>query len=324
MRKPIFIIAALTLAVSLATADDAGFNFLRIPIKARAAGLGEAVVALSDDPSGLAYNPGGLALIRSRQASASYCNYVADVQAGNFCYLQPAGPDRCAGASLSYLNSGQIKETSLADPTGAGLGTFSYSSLAIGGSIGQAMTPQLFAGATAKFIYEKAKDYSASGLALDLGGIYEVDINRLARDVFKAKTDRNYGTSLALGFSVQNLGLATKAFVNHKEKMPLTFRWGLAYRPFENRLTAALAMVKAVDASLKMQAGAEYWIKQAVALRAGINGNYSSLKNGSGMDDFSGLCFGLGLHFRRYRVDYAYTPYAGLGNPMRFDLTVEF
>jgi hypothetical protein len=36
------------------------------------------------------------------------------------------------------------------------------------------------------------------------------------------------------------------------------------------------------------------------------------------------LSAGLGVRYRKYRIDYAYTPYAGLGNPMRVDISAEF
>ena len=106
--------------------------------------------------------------------------------------------------------------------------------------------------------------------------------------------------------------------------MPLLIRAGLAYRPFMNKLTVVLAGVKPVDAPFALQAGGEYWIKGIVALRLGYNGLYGGLQNGSSTDDFSGLSAGMGVRYKKYRIDYAYTPYAGLGNPMRVDVSAEF
>lgn len=286
--------------------------------------MGEAVVAVSDDPSGQGYNPAGLPLMRTRQASAGFLNYVSGIQAGNISWVQPLDGLSTAAAGLTYLNSGSIKETTIDDPLGESLGSFTYSSFALTASYGRCFDPQWYAGASIKGAYEKAKEYTSSGVAMDLGVLYEVDLQSIGDRIFKPAQPGNYGTSLVLGASVQNAGFATKAFVSEKAKMPLLVRAGLAYRPFMNKLTVALAGVKPADAPFAVQAGGEYWIKGTAALRLGYNGLYGSLQNGSSTDDFSGLSAGLGMRFRKYRIDFAYTPYAGLGNPMRVDISAEF
>jgi len=324
MTRTAAIALALALAWAPALADDCGYAFLRVGAKARPASMGEAAVALADDPGVLAYNPGGLALLRHRAGSAGYLNYVAGVQIGSLSFVQPLDAQSTAGASLNYLNSGDIKETTLDDPTGRGLGSFSFSAAALGLGYGRLLGPQLSAGAVLRGIYEKAKEYSSSAIALDLGAVYEIDIDQLARAAFRAQRQRNYGTSLAAGLSVQNLGVATKAFVSDKERLPLTVRAGLAYRPFLDRLTVALAGVKPLDAGFKLQAGAEYWLASVIALRAGYNGQLAGIQNGSSMDDFAGLGGGLGVRYRGYSLDAGYTPFPGLGHPLRVDLTVRF
>lgn len=251
----LFVVVCSTAAAALAS--DAGFAFLRIPVKARPAAMGEAVVACAGDASGLGYNPGGLPLIASRQASASYLDYVSGIQAGNLCYAQPLDSAAAFCAGLTYLNSGSIKETTLDDPLGESLGSFTYMSFALSAGYGRRVLPRLFAGAALKGVYERVKDFSASGVAADLGAVYQVDLQGLGDRIFKPAKPGNYGTSLALGAAVQNIGFATKAFVSEKEKMPLTARAGLAYLPFHDKLTIALAGVKAVDAPLKLQAGME-------------------------------------------------------------------
>ncbi len=324
------LIGASVLAVSLPSSNDevttstAGFAFLRIPVKARPAAMGEAVVAVVDDASGLNYNPAGLPLQRSRQVSAGYLNYVSGIQAGNVAFIQPLDGSSAAAAGLTYLNSGDIKETTLDDPLGEELGSFSYSSAALSLGYGRCLHPQWFAGAAVKGAYEKVKEYSASGVAVDAGLIYEVDLQSLGDRLFKPARPGNYGTSLALGAAVQNIGFATKAFVTEKAAMPLLVRAGLAYRPFLDRLTVALAGVKPVDSPVAFQAGGEYWIRGLVALRLGYNGLYGGLQNGSSTDDFSGLAAGLGVRYHNYRLDFAYTPYGGLGNPMRVDVSAAF
>jgi hypothetical protein len=324
MRKTILLLAALSAAAASAPAQDCGFSFLRLPLKARAVAMGEALVGASDDLAGLPYNPAGLSLIKDRQGSAGYTNYAADIQAGSLSYVQPWDQRGSFSAGISYLNSGSIKETTLDLPTGTG-NTFSYNTLALSLGYGRVINSQLYAGAMLKGVYDKVQEYSAAAVAVDLGALYEIDMEQAAEFLFKAKGPHNYGSSLTAGFSVLNLGVAAKAFVTEKEKLPLTFRGGLAYRPVMNRLTIALAASKAIDTGIKAQLGLEYFAKEALALRLGYNGAMGDIKTGSDLDDFTGLACGVGICVKKYRIDVAYAPMGGLGSlPLRADISVEF
>lgn len=323
MRAALAVCAALSLWSAGLRADDCGFAFLRLPLTARASALGEAVTAMADDAPGSAYNPAGLALVRTRTASAAYLSYVAGIQAGRMGYVHPWRGRGAAGAALSYLNSGTIAETTMDQPTGTGA-DFSYSTAALSLAYGREVTPQLFAGAAAKAIHERVQEYTASAAALDIGAIYEVDLEGLSAGIFRSGKPKSLGTSLALGASFQNLGAAADAFIDAKEKLPLTFRLGLAYRPFMNRLSLALAGVKVLDSPARLQAGLEYWMRGMVALRLGYNGAAAGVKNGSSIDDLSGFACGLGVRYRGYSVSTAYTPFAGLGHPIRFEMAAEF
>ena len=323
MRTLSLIFSAMLLIGYSVRADDSGFAFLRVPIKALPASLGEATVAMSGDASCVLYNPAALPYNAFRKITAGYVNYIADIQIGNITFIQPLKNNASSAVSLSYLNSGAIKQTTLLDPTGAGLGDFSYSSFVLQASYGRGILENLYAGASLKGIYDKTLEYTASGGAIDIGCIYQLDPATVAQKLFLAKNKRNYGTSLRLGLSVNNIGMATKAFVEAKEKMPLMVRAGMEYRPFSDRLVILLAGNKAVDNSFKMNLGTELNFIKHLALRLGYNGNLGAIQNGSDLDDFAGLGLGFGVKYKKYSIDYAYTPFPGLGHPMRLDLSLE-
>lgn len=323
MRRAWLSLPILLFILPLALGAESGFAFLRLPLSARATALGEAVAALADDISSTGYNPAGLSLINHRTASAGYLHYVADIQAGQLCLIQPGFMKGAAGLNLSYLNSGSINQTTREMPTGTGQ-NFSFSSAVLALSYGRAVDPQIFVGGAVKGVYEKVLEFTASAAALDFGVIYEVDLEAISRRITKSNPPKSLGTSLSLGASVQNLGAATDAFIEVKEKLPLTFRSGLAYRPFGNTVTLALSGVKAIDSPTRLQAGAEYWMRNLLALRIGYNGMTADIQNGSSLDDLAGFACGLGLRYRGYTVDAAYTPFAGLGHPLRFGIGAEF
>jgi hypothetical protein len=323
MRRHFAAGLALVLAASGAMADDCGFSFLRLPLSARATALGEAVAAMADDAPTSAYNPAGAALIRLRAASAGYLSYVDGIQAGQLSFHQPGLAKGTAGICLSYLNSGSIAQTTLDMPAGDG-SEFTFTTASLSLAYGRELTPQVYVGAAAKGVHERVLEYTATAAALDLGAIYEVDLEAVSSRFFKSAKPRSLGTSLALGISAQNLGAAADAFIDVKEKLPLTFRLGMAYRPFMNRLALALGGVKTVDSPARFQAGLEYWLRGMAALRLGYNGVMADVRNGSSIDDLSGFACGLGVRYRGYSVGAAYTPFAGLGHPLRFELGADF
>jgi long-chain fatty acid transport protein len=69
MRPALVLIPTLVLASASARADDC--NFRPYLIGSRAAGMGGAFTALSDDGSGAYYNPGGVAFVKTPQLSLS-------------------------------------------------------------------------------------------------------------------------------------------------------------------------------------------------------------------------------------------------------------
>jgi hypothetical protein len=327
LRRLLFITAALLAvagSITAAKAEEAGFSFLRVPLRAVPAALGEATVAMAGEISCAISNPGALPFCPGRELSGGFLRYIAGIQMGNIAYIQPLGASAAASLSLSYLNSGDIKQTTLNDPTGECLGFFGYSSTVLQAGFGRRSTERLSVGAGVKLIYEKTMDYTASGGALDLGCLYRIDPSWVASKLFLARGRRSYGTSLVAGFSVNNIGVAFKPFAETRERLPLTFRAGLEYRPFPDRLVLLIAGNKAADSPIKANLGAEFNFARHLALRAGYNGSLGGIQNGSGMDDFSGLGLGFGVRYERYRVDCAYTPYPGLGHPLRVDISAGF
>lgn len=61
--------------------------------------------------------------------------------------------------------------------------------------------------------------------------------------------------------------------------------------------------------------GAEWWMQDTIALRAGYKTN---------QDIGPGWSAGLGFKFQRICLDYAYAPYGDLGNTHRISLGMNF
>jgi len=111
---------------------------------------------------------------------------------------------------------------------------------------------------------------------------------------------------LSLGVAAQNIGGKLGS-----DPLPLAFKVGLASKL--QATTFALDMVKPQDNEIYYCLGAEWWLRNTLALRVGYKTN---------QDVGDGWSAGFGLELRKTYVDYAYVPYGDLGNTHRISLRV--
>ena len=97
------------------------------------------------------------------------------------------------------------------------------------------------------------------------------------------------------------------------DPLPLTLKMGIAWSG--EALTLAADVAKPQDNDLYWCVGAEWWMREIIALRAGYKTN---------QDIAEGWSAGLGFKFQRIHLDYAYVPYGDLGNTHRISLGMKF
>jgi len=81
-----------------------------------------------------------------------------------------------------------------------------------------------------------------------------------------------------MGIAAQNIG-AEVTYHEEKQKIPLTYRGGLAYNFFNPSLIITADVVKSIDSDYAVQSGVEYMFQEAFSLRVGsryaINGIFT-------------------------------------------------
>jgi hypothetical protein len=278
-------------------AGTTGADVLKIGVGARAIAMGEAYAAQADDVSSLYWNPGGLALMQERQASFMYDQMYQGLNYSNLAIGIPL-ENGAVGGSLSYLGYGDIDGF---DNSGNATGAQSAHS-AVGTLGGSWLGNQWSLGANIKGIQEKLADESANGAAFDVGGtvIYPKPV---------------MGGTLRFGLVERNMG-AGMSFLQQKDPLPMEFRAGVAAVQMMNRklnVSVDYAIPRGDDASV--MGGAEYWISNFLALRAGYAGN----KN-EGMH----VRTGAGLRVKGVSFDYAFASGGELGITHRYELSFRF
>ena len=288
----LFIAGAFT---SVAAGGSTGLAFLKIGAGARATAMGEAFTAVSDDASGLFWNPAGTAWMKSRQAHFTHSNWIQDITNEMASAVFPSKIG-AIGISAALTNVGGIEQRTIA--SAEPLGEVSAHDVAFGVTYGRMFGKKLSIGVGARFLNEKIYLQDANGYSLDMGVRY-----RLLRGLFAGAVIQNVG-------SMSELSAETI-------KLPTTVRAGVAYRFVLSGITVVVAsdVVKFLDGNDHINLGAEIRPIKLLALRFGYQSKYEERD----------LTAGFGLLLGSFYLDYAYVPFdAELGNTQRFSFSVNF
>ena len=312
-RLPVLLLLVTLLAApisSYAVNDNAGtsaFPFLKINVGARPVSMGGAFTGLANDATALYYNPAGIASMEDGGYIFGYHNYFVDLQSGFVGIIRPVGFDKTLAGYVNYLNYGDMTET---DRLGEVVGEFGGGNAVFGLTFAMQHTRQFQFGATAKFIYEKVHDYSATGMAFDVGVRYASDRERYTA-----------------GVMIQNLGFQFSGLGEEKDRLPMALRIGGSanFRDFPMLFVSDL--IVPVDNNPVFAIGAEYFELKPFYLRIGWNSFGSNYRTSDSEDNWAGLSLGVGFDIddlgilKHAHLAYSYSPGADLGESHRITLT---
>ena len=214
-------------------------------------------------------------------------------------FVYPINEYWVIGLTMDYLYAtGLIERTLITSDTREGTGNKfdAYTGVATF-AVSSKISDNLSLGTNIKVIQESIYNEKAMGYGADIGALYRLE-------------------NFRFGLSVQNFG--TKITL-YKESFPLPFniKTGVSYMLFDKRLTIAADMNKPADNDINGRFGAEYWIAEMFALRAGYKTN---VEKNTG----SGISAGLGFKYKDSQIDYSYLPFGDLGDTHRLSLTLKF
>jgi len=293
---------------SLYAQGEAGADCLIIAPSARANGMGQSYVALSDDATGIWWNPGGMAFV-NMSVDLMHSQLVPDLASDVF-YEYFGGAYRfegigTIGMAVVYLTYGEWEHTKMS-PESLGKASSWEVAPTISGAI--KLMDQIGIGMNLKFVYVslapawatlEGQEGRGHSVAVDIGALWKVpDFNMLGFKVSK----------LNLGLSLTNLGPSI-TFVNRDQaaSLPRNLRVGFSYTPFFRdfgRLTMAAEVNRPLvefDRSNTFHVGGEFVYIDLIAVRAG----YIHDQDGNIKDPTYGLGF---IFNNRYRIDWASIP----------------
>jgi hypothetical protein len=294
-------------------------SFLKIGVGARAVALGEAFVAVANDPSTIVWNPAGLASLLRQEVQFSHTAWPGDVDYEFLAYVLPS---RRLGGSVAFqlgMLATELEETDEFHPFGTGR-TFTYSDFVVGVAYGRRWTDKLLIGAGIKYVREDLGSQVGgpvtSATLVDLGSIYYLGYG----SVRIATSLSNFGPEMTpSGTYVSPYTGERRSFDGFDP--PILFRYGLAFEAIETpqqRLTFSSEIAQPADNSQRIKAGLEWAWQGRVALRTGYNFNADVMKLSAGL----GLT--LPVNLARGSFDYTYTDGGPLGSVNRMSLGFRF
>jgi hypothetical protein len=278
--------------------ENGGTNsnlFLKMDVTPRAAALGGTFTAIANDENTLLYNTAGLAKPRSSFIALNHTQWFDDIRIENMLFTYKMSSGLGMGLGISYMGMPSIQGMSNSNsPTQE----FDVSSSIVQLGFGYEIYYGAMLGLGVKYFNENLAGFTAGGVALDAGILFETMVR-----------------GLTVGFAVQNIsGKIKYDFFN--EKPPIVFRGGVAYKVPLQDLRFALDVVKSSDQDFQYDLGIEYILAKYAVLRLGNQAVSQKLFSPS---------FGVGANIEdKYQLDYTFLNHENLGATHRIGISFRF
>jgi hypothetical protein len=299
-------------------AGTASMQFLKLGAGARAAAMGNAVVAISTDAYSLYWNPAGLVWSEGHEVALSHNIWVVDLNYEFAGYSMKWGEDRAIGASVIYLGTGDMDVTDEYHPYGTGQ-KFGYADIAFSLTVSQRLTDYFSFGASAKYAQESIENLKMHGVLLDLGTYYQTNF----RGTRFAVTLTNFGQQVrpagSYDYTTPEGQTIPKSYQSFSP--PTTFRVSAAMDIMNNGVNVwqgTAQLDHPTDNAESFSMGTEYGFNKILFLRGGYKLN----------NDTQSYSLGLGVKMKLLStdggLDYAFASVGDLGHSNTFSFYWRF
>ncbi|MFZ1279281.1 MAG: PorV/PorQ family protein [Ignavibacteriaceae bacterium] len=335
----IFILAASLMgeevvAQQIKKVGTSASTFLRIPVGARASGMGSSFVSMMDDPAAIYWNPSIMSSIKSNALIVDHSLWLPGIYFDFAGLVIPIEDLGTFGVSFTILHTNEMEVTTVEEQMGTGE-TFTASSIALGISYSRYLTDRFSIGGTFKYIQETIFNSSATGIAFDIGTIYETpfegirmgaSISNFGTKMQMTGEDLNIRVDPAPDQEGNNQSIVGK--INTDEfDLPLIMRIGISGEVFNTedfRFTLSADGVNPNDNSQSINIGGEIGLlREKILLRTG----YNDLFLDESEKDFT---FGISINEINifgevlFSVDYAYQNFNHFNDANRFTIKLKF
>lgn len=300
------------------------FSFLELPASSRLAALGGTQTAVADnDPAFLWANPASISPEKSGGISFSQTYLLEDIRYGSVLYSHYLkSKDINIHGGVRYINYGTFQGRTA---TGVETVTFEAGETAFMLGIGKQLYDRLSIGVNMMFINSGLETYTASGLAFDLGLLYQIkekgiSIALTARNAgfqfkYYREDNREYlplDVQLALSKRLEHLPFRFTLIYHHLNE------WDINYYDPSQEPDIIIIGGEAEEKNLTLDNFARHWSingelllgkKEVLRLQLGYSHQRQKEMQLSNWGNLSGLSLGLDLKLKRFRFGYAFGRY---------------
>ena len=211
MRVLCFVLL-LSYAWDTSAQGDQSFTFLDVPASVFLAGIGGKNVSRVDrDNNLITSNPALVSSDMNGHLGLSFIGYPGQIKVSNVTYSSTVGNSGIWSGNIVYFNYGDINAF---DDTGASMGKFKSSDYAV--TIGKSHQVGNFRlGGNFKVVGSQIAGYSATGLAVDIGGSFI-----------------HPTSDFAVGMVMKNIGAVVSDYtLESNSKMPFEVQVGTSFKP---------------------------------------------------------------------------------------------
>jgi len=253
--------------------------FLEIGVGARAQAMGGAFVSIANDATAMYWNPAGMSRITGFETSFTHVNWLLDTNFDYFGIVSAVNETFVIGVNVTAFGADDqpVRVVGLEEGTGE---FYSVQDLAASLSFAVNLTDRFSLGLSTKYINQRIWHASATGFALDVGGLYITQFEGMQIGF----SISNFGSDMqldgrdlinAIDPDIINVGV-DKVPVNYETGsfgLPMLFRFGVSQKiPFElmnSQLLVAVDLLKPNNDEESLNIGTEYLIMNKYAIRAG-------------------------------------------------------
>jgi hypothetical protein len=329
MKYKTFILIAVLLVVSLSSVyaentrrlGTAGAQELVIPYGSRGTAMGGAVLANVSGVESMYWNPAGLASLEGTEVMFTHLPYIAEINVNYVGVGTKIEGFGTLGFGVKSVAIGKMEETTEDAPEGTGR-VFEPSLTVLNVTYSRVLTANVSFGVTTMFINERIFEAQASGVAFDVGFLYDPRW----KGVSFGLVVKNYGPEMRFsgnGFnrSLDDRPVAPKAA---KFDLPSSLAMGMSYdflNSGKNFASFSGNFRSNNYSNEQWQGGMEYVYDEKYALRAGYNF--------SNQDEYIyGLSFGGGLTYEykgtKLAFEYTWTETETFDDNQYFTVKVNF
>ena len=301
MKKALFAFLLTIFAIHAEAQNESqtAYNFLRLPVSARAAALGGDNVSLAEDDEALIFhNPALLSSVSDKTVNLNYMNYMSGVNTASAAFNRVVKERASWAVSAQYMDYGKMKEV---DENNVQTGDFSAREIAVAGYFSYMLGRHIAGGVAAKLITAYIGPYNSLAFGVDLGLNYY-------------HPDTEWSVSLVL----KNIGGQLEAYHDNYDNMPIDMQLGATkrLRGIPLRVSATIVDLNHLDYSMAdhLVLGADFLLTETFWIGGGYNFRRARemriiSADGSHANGRAGLSIGTGLNLERFKLNVAYAKY---------------